>query len=295
MSKIIVVGSNRFVGFHLCTSFLNDGIEVKGYMHEPHKSESFLQDEMRSFLGRNANFTSVQIDEADQQLSIDSDTDVVYFTYFDAGDFHDSQFLRHKMKEANEALIQTITKCRQTKTKLVFLSSLRVFGEEQKEITEETVPIPDHREGKLMLHFEKMIEKAKSSDLQCMTIRVPTIYGPWQPLSMAYQHALIHKEKKEIIEEDTRHVLYIDDVVNALKSSQQASIKYDVVHLVNKQDKDWGRGAQLLNIKEIQEKENEFKESERAKEILNFYPKVSIREGMYQQMRHTRTIFSYRS
>ncbi|WP_110114566.1 NAD(P)-dependent oxidoreductase [Bacillus sp. CGMCC 1.16541] len=295
MAKVIVVGSNRFVGFHLCTSFLNEGIEVKGYTHEAHKGESSLQEEMLAFLGRNANFTSEQIEDENWQLTIDSDTEVVYFTYFDGGDFDHLEFLREKMQDANKALIQTITTCRQTNTKLVFLSSLRVFGDEQTEITEETIPKPDHREGKLMLHFEKMIEKSTQPDFPCMIVRVPTVYGPWQPLAMCYQHTIIHKTQKQNVEEDTRHLLYIDDVVKALKVSQRVPFNYELVHLVNSQDREWGKGAHLLKIKGIEEKVNEFKESVKAKELLNFQPKVSIKEGMYQQMSHTRAMFSYMS
>jgi nucleoside-diphosphate-sugar epimerase len=43
MGNVVVIGANRFIGFHLCMAFLDEGTEVKGYTHSAHKEEDDLQ------------------------------------------------------------------------------------------------------------------------------------------------------------------------------------------------------------------------------------------------------------
>ncbi|MEK1831512.1 NAD-dependent epimerase/dehydratase family protein [Priestia megaterium] len=90
MGNVVVIGANRFIGFHLCMAFLDEGIEVKGYTHSAHKEEDDLQEEMKFFLGRNANYASTEVGESLDMIT--SETDVVYFTYFDGGDFYHPDF-----------------------------------------------------------------------------------------------------------------------------------------------------------------------------------------------------------
>jgi UDP-glucose 4-epimerase len=147
MGNVVVIGANRFIGFHLCMAFLDEGTEVKGYTHSAHKEEDDLQEEMKFFLGRNANYASTEVGESLDMIT--SETDIVYFTYFDGGDFYHPAFLRQEMQKAQQVLIQALNKCRQFNIRFVFVSTMRVFGDQQRKIEETTIPEPDSSEGRL--------------------------------------------------------------------------------------------------------------------------------------------------
>lgn len=51
MGNVVVIGVNCFIGFYLCMVFLDEGIEVKGYIYFVYKEEDDLQEEMKFFLG----------------------------------------------------------------------------------------------------------------------------------------------------------------------------------------------------------------------------------------------------
>ncbi|MEK1831513.1 NAD-dependent epimerase/dehydratase family protein [Priestia megaterium] len=87
-------------------------------------------------------------------------------------------------------LIQALNKCRQFNIRFVFVSTMRVFGDQQRKIEETTIPEPDSSEGRLYVHFERMIEKYKDDGWPIIIVRTPTLYGPWQPLSMCYSKIL---------------------------------------------------------------------------------------------------------
>ncbi|MFC3883713.1 NAD-dependent epimerase/dehydratase family protein [Bacillus songklensis] len=298
MKKVAVIGANRFVGFCLCDHFLKEGLEVTGYIHQAHDYETALQEEMELFLGRNANFTSERMEEKKPLFYPKEQFDAVYFTFFDQGDFRDASFFREKIKQGHKALVDCISYCLQSKAKLVFLSSLRVYGTKQEVIGEKIIPNPDHREGRLFFHFEKMVTKFTQSALSYVIIRVPTVYGPWQPFSAAYQQAciqLVTREEKAIeVEEDRRDVLFIDDVVYTVAKCTDASPSSSIIHLYSGQHSQWEQGADLLNIS-YEPRESKF---EGITDGLNrrekpFAPYTSIREGVQRQKHHTRQLFSH--
>jgi UDP-glucose 4-epimerase len=290
MGNVVVIGANRFIGFHLCMTFLDEGTEVKGYTHSAHKEEDDLQEEMKFFLGRNANYASTEVGESLDMIT--SETDVVYFTYFDGGDFYHPDFLRQEMQKAQQVLIQALNKCRQFNIRFVFVSTMRVFGDQQRKIEETTIPEPDSSEGRLYVHFERMIEKYKDDGWPVMIVRTPTLYGPWQPLSMCYSKNIAGYEEAFTIMEGTDFIIYIEDAVSALRRCKTSAYSYEVVHLVEEKLQPWSAGANIthMEVKEeaVQEK---YEISRKAKELLHFSSKVTAKEGIYLQKKHMRTFF----
>ncbi|HWO98046.1 MAG TPA: NAD(P)-dependent oxidoreductase [Bacillus sp. (in: firmicutes)] len=293
MKKIAVVGANRFVGFGLCDYFLKEGMEVIGYTHQAHERERMLQEEMEMFLGRNANFIVKKIEDGEVLFGPTDQFDVIYFTYFDQGDFQDTSFFREKMKQAHQVLVKCISYCLQSKTKLVFVSSMRVFGSQQTMIGEDVIPRPDHREGRLFLHLEKMVTKFSAEDFPHVIVRIPTVYGPWQPLTAAYQQACVqHVTKKHSViqsEEDTRDVLFIDDVVQSLAGCRSQSPS-SIIHFSSGKVNGWEQGADLLQVP-YEPKVSTGSLSLNKKEEL-FSCHTGMEEGIRRQKLHTRQILS---
>lgn len=295
MEKIAVVGANRFVGFCLCDYFLKEGVEVRGYTHQAHEKELMLQEEMEMFLGRSANFIVNKIEDREPLFnSIDDQFDVVYFTYFDQGDFQDASFFREKMKQAHQVLIKCISYCLQSKAKLIFVSSMRVFGSQQAITSEDVTPDPDHSEGRLFLHLEKMVTKFSAEKLPHVIVRIPTVYGPWQPLAASYQQACVQQIIKNhsaaiSIEEDRRDVLFIDDVVQSLAHYGGHSIS-PIIHFSSGKINEWEQGAQLLQIPYEPKANTEILFLNKNTEA--FFSHTGIEDGIRRQKLHTGQIMS---
>lgn len=290
MEKIAVIGANRFVGFCLCDYFLKEGMEVTGYTHQAHEKEMMLQDEMEMFLGRSANFIVKKIGDKESLFDSADQFDVIYFTYFDQGDFQDASFFREKMKQAHQVLIKCISYCLQSKTRLIFVSSMRVFGSQQVITSEDVIPEPDHSEGRLFLHLEKMVNKFSTEKLPHVIIRLPTVYGPWQPLAASYQQACVQHVIKThsviSIEEDRRDVLFIDDVVQSLANYGGHSPS-SIIHFFSGKMNEWEQGAQLLQIPH-----EPMRSTEINKKAGSFSPHTGIEDGIRRQKIHTRQILS---
>lgn len=291
MGNFVVIGANRFLGFHLCTALLENGEEVSGSVHKAHTSETSLQNEMGLLLGRNANFEKRT--DRDVLEMITSETDAVYFAYFDGGDFYHDDFLREEMNNAYQTLRDVVKKCIQTHTKLIFTSSLRVFGKKQLKVREETKPEPDNSEGRLFLQFEQLIDKYREKGLMCIIVRIPNLYGPWQPLSMYYSQ-LLSNQKPADIREGTDYIAYIEDVVPAfLKCKEERANGNEVIHLLDQKIEKWEDGAQLLNKDYVEEnsRHEAYEYSKKAKTLLNYETKTTLKEGIRAQRRHMRTFF----
>ncbi|TYR79524.1 NAD(P)-dependent oxidoreductase [Priestia megaterium] len=290
MGNIVVIGANRFVGFRICTAFLENGEEVSGYTHPAHESEKSLQDEMKFLLGRNANFKTEEV--GNSLAAITHDTDIVYFAYFDGGDFYHSDFLRNEMNHAQQFLRDTLVKCTQTDTKFVLISTMRVFGKHQEMIDEHTLPEPDNSEGRLLFHFEQIVLKYKQSGLQCMIVRIPNVYGPWQPLSMCYSQAIIKRETPTI-REGTDCIAYIEDIVQSLVHCKDVATPYELIHLFDDQISEWNEGAKILHIQTIDDtnREDKYQVSEKGKQLLHYRSSTPLKEGIFAQKKHMRMLF----
>jgi nucleoside-diphosphate-sugar epimerase len=290
MKKAAVIGANRFVGFCLCDYLLKEGIEVSGYIHKAHSNETMLQEEMKMLLDRNANFKVSLIENTEALFDSMDEVDAIYFTYFDQGDFQDVSFFREKMKEAHQVLIKCISHCLQTETKLILLSSMRVFGAEQHQIGEDIEPKPDHSEGRLFLHLERMVTRFSREQLSYVIVRIPTVYGPWQPLAASYQQACLQQEEKReekiLIGEDRRDVLFIDDVVAFLAQCQKQP--FSLLHCLSGKTNQWENGADLLRIA-YESRQEEGGLSLQQKESL-FPFQTELKEGIRKQRLHTRNL-----
>ncbi|MDQ0247943.1 nucleoside-diphosphate-sugar epimerase [Bacillus fengqiuensis] len=293
MEKIAVIGANRFVGFCLCDYFLKEGMEIRGYVHQAHEKELMLQDEMEMFLGRSANFTVTKVEDRESLFDPTDQFDVIYFTYFDQGDFQDASFFREKMKQAYQVLIKCISYCLQSKTKLIFVSSMRVFGSRQAITSEDVIPDPDHSEGRLFLHLEKMVNKFSTEKLPHVIVRIPTVYGPWQPLTASYQQACVQHIKQNqsaiSIQEDRRDVLFIDDVVQSLADCGRHSPS-SIIHFSSGKMNEWEQGAQLLQIPYEPMASADILFLNKKAEVFSSH--TEIEEGIRRQKLHTRQILS---
>ncbi|KOO50284.1 NAD-dependent epimerase/dehydratase family protein [Priestia koreensis] len=294
MENVVIYGVNRFVGFQLCCYYLEQGVNVVGYTHPAHEEEDTLQEEMLLYLGRNANFSCEEMSGNLDVTHIHEQTLAVFFCFFDGGDFYHRSLVKTRIRDVHQWLMRALNHCVEKGTKTIFVSSLAVFNKQQQKITEETKPNPVTAEGKVYYHLEKVFQEHTSELSSAVVFRFPSLYGPWQPVSAAYQNAIVHK-KKEVnsIKEDTRNLLYIEDAVEAIRLCVEKNEISGILHVVSNEENAWRVGAEALQLKnEVQKTNNPFV-STKVKNELGFRPKVQVTKGVQNQLNHSRQLFAH--
>jgi len=182
MDKVIIVGIYEFIGFHLCLSLLEQGIEVTGIHLKTGREDLFLE-EKRLEIGRNSNFTEKEETYlVSEPLSVPTTVFIDYYSYY---------FKREESKLAS--VISTGTLKRHPYRFVVVL------------------PIQFCEVNTYKGLFPLLSDKERLSSI----FYLPTIYGPWQPTNYTFQQALIDPDEPIIVDdrEWTEDALYIDDTI----------------------------------------------------------------------------------
>ncbi|MBU8877454.1 hypothetical protein BGM26_00440 [Bacillus sp. FJAT-29790] len=267
MERAVIIGAFEFLGFHFCTSLLEQGYEVEGVHFDNPEGDPFLIDK-RMAVGRNANFnekeyqTWLPFAEIDQQTLI-----IIDFYDFYVQDnrnfFAESDFLEHFFGE-------NAIQIKETDSRIVFL-----------------LPIQWHSSTSEPIHRYLMNDQISS---QCFYL--PTVYGPWQPSAFVFQQFLLksmHGEKQISLNdrEWIYDVLYIDEVVEAIlmlaetKSAASCILKSDITDY-------WQKCASQLSIplEAINKYERNRPPEPRTINVKTLKSHIDFSEGIGKQRRH---------
>ncbi|UOK58829.1 NAD-dependent epimerase/dehydratase family protein [Bacillus sp. OVS6] len=178
MRKALIAGFGQFVGFALCSRLLEEGIGVDGYMNKyQDDQEQKIAEEKMMLIGRNALFENISsITEA-------KENDVIFYCIQDPTDQENRLDLNLLRDCADLSIKQKIP--------FILISSAEVFGEMQKEIEKDTVPVPSTENGKAHLKQESEIRELFGESEQFKIVRIPGLYGPWQPQSSFIHQSII--------------------------------------------------------------------------------------------------------
>ena len=292
MENAIVIGAFNFVGFKLCCRLLEEGIVVYG-VDTPESREDEFVEEKQLQIGRNANFSWQEVSECvffDNKGSNCYDT--VYYCLFDPSINMFSKGIDKCMNQTTKLLKEVIQYCNEYKIKLVLLSTIEVLGNQTVEMNDDTIPAPESDSGRLHLIEENLVKsETEKFNVNYVICRVPTIYGPWQPTHMMYQQLIIavmnKQEPKLEINENTRDIIYVDDVVDALINLAMPQFEKKSILLSSGKENQWYEGAKFLYERFPKEMVNTYHAPiplPKATKLVNFKPKTSIKEGIEKQV-----------
>lgn len=197
MDKAIILGVYNFVGFHMCHTLLNKGIEVNG-IHIEMDDEPFLEDK-RFEIGRNANFkektiTQWNTDENEEKVKSESLIISIYDFFM--------------LKE--EAVLQ-----RNSVT-----DALMQYLERNKSNRNVVIIVPVQMLSKNMPEFDMFLEQARGEINNVQIIYLPALFGPWQPSAFMFQQAIISSRQKTDISlserEWTGDALFVRDAAETI-------------------------------------------------------------------------------
>jgi len=218
LKRVLIVGVQQFIAFHLCSRILEEGVHVDGLFINP-KLNQYQKwvDEQMMWLGRNAELRIFETtDLEDIRLN---DYDVIYFCQIDP---HDPEWPK---KWGNEKILMNdlLSIAIEKNSPVILLSSYDIYGEDQTEIDHETVPQPTSQKGLFYLKAEKWLsQQFEKHSFPMLCVRIPTVYGPWQPpgqwMTDYLLEELAHSYKPTFAKKQslTRDLLYVEEAVEIL-------------------------------------------------------------------------------
>jgi len=166
--KILVAGSNGFIGSFLCKSLMKDGISVRGFdsqcnQGQPGSFECFTGDiRHRDIVSKAVK----SIDVVVHLIAMHHDFGISESEYFDVNE----KGTQNLLTCCSEAGIK----------KFIFFSSVAVYGTQTKPTNENTTPNPDTPYGSSKLAAEKVVMQWFKADptRQIVIIRPTVVFGP---------------------------------------------------------------------------------------------------------------------
>lgn len=192
MDRAVIIGAWGILGFHLSKRILEEGIEVDG-IHLDIGKNNHLIEEKRLEIGRNANFTELDMDF---DISVSTQKGTVLFI-----DFYDV-FMWKKEKQLleNERIRELLHEFRCEEGKVIFLLPIMLISCAQLEDIH----------TKLLQQIAIIKKKGRS----VQSFYLPTVYGHWPSEYMAFDKESILIQREFDI--NNRESLGMEDAINAI-------------------------------------------------------------------------------
>ncbi|WP_017152855.1 NAD-dependent epimerase/dehydratase family protein [Bacillus bingmayongensis] len=272
MKRVFIIGALSFVGYHLVNKMLAEEVEVYGLDFADLESMSKVSEEKLFLIGRNDLFTYSSIRDEDGWKTIETDNfDVVYFCLCEPN--RQSGFRNERI--ILQYLKRVIHMCERKQVKLNVLSSIEVAN------------VQDQSENKRL--FMKVEEEVEKANIHYSILRVPTLYGPWQPSFMTYHRLILseimEKECPLVQNENGADLLYVEDVCEYLWEKGKTIENLGVYNMVSGKKNLWEKGIILLNAEDKVEKTVKEVKREEIKSIC-IVKNTPLEYGLNKQLRH---------
>ncbi|QIR41103.1 NAD-dependent epimerase/dehydratase family protein [Tolypothrix sp. PCC 7910] len=316
MTKIIVTGAAGFIGSHLAEALLQQGKEVIGIDEVNDYYDPIFKRKNIAHLQVFPNFTLI---EEDIQLldwpALLQDVEVVYHQAAQAGvrASWGRGFRAYTERNINATqILLEAAKDAKNLQRLVFASTSSVYGDAETLPTHEGIPPrPVSPYGITKLAAERLCGLYhKNFGVPFVSLRYFTVYGPRQRPDMAF-----HKFFKAALEDEaipvfgdgqqTRDFTFISDAVAANLAAATAAnaigeifnigggSRVVLAEVLNTMEEIIGKPIKRNHIeKAMGDARHTAADVSKAREILGYQPKVSLREGLTQEWHWIKALYS---
>lgn len=313
--KCLVTGVAGFIGSHLAEHLLNDGHDVLGIdVFTDNYARAFKQNNLQA-LQKQASFTFLEADLNQTDLvALLSDVTWVFHQAGQAGVRaswgQDFALYTAANISATQRLLEAATRAPGVQ-RFVNASSSSIYGNAPTlPVTEETLPQPVSPYGVTKLAAEHLCSLYwHNYCVPTVTLRYFTVYGPRQRPDMAF-----HKFLKAMLQDadftiyddgyQTRDFTYVADIVEAnIQAAQAPDAIGQVFNIAG------GSRVQLREVIQTMETltgkqarihyeppargdvRDTFADTSRARRILGYEPRVSLREGLEAEVAFLRKLY----
>ncbi|MBD2212374.1 NAD-dependent epimerase/dehydratase family protein [Nostoc linckia FACHB-104] len=316
MTKIIVTGAAGFIGSHLAEALLQQGKEVIGIDEVNDYYDPIFKRKNIAHLQVFPNFTLI---EEDIQLldwpTLLQDVEVVYHQAAQAGvrASWGKGFRAYTERNINATqVLLEAAKDAKNLQRLVFASTSSVYGDAETLPTHEGIPPrPVSPYGITKLAAERLCGLYhKNFGVPFVSLRYFTVYGPRQRPDMAF-----HKFFKAALEDEaipvfgdgqqTRDFTFISDAVAANLAAATVpnaigeifniggGSRVVLAEVLNTMEEIIGKPIKRNHIeKAMGDARHTAADVSKAREILGYQPKVSLREGLTQEWHWIKALYS---
>ncbi|ENQ3107553.1 hypothetical protein SAMN04488168_103153 [Bacillus sp. 491mf] len=273
MKRVVIIGALTFVGYHLVQKFLKEEVEVYAFDFDNMSSMSKVNEEKLCLIGRNALFIYSSLRDREGWEALEEhEIDVVYFCLCEPNQqraFRNERLILRYVKSV-ESL------CKRKEINCIMLSSKKVNQIDSND--------------KNGLFFQTIEGEIKKGGADYCILRVPAVYGPWQPSFMAYHHIILAQLKQRTIslpiEECTCDLLYVEDVANYLYTIGQEKMEMNIYTLCSEEKNRWQKGIDILQKRgRVQVQKKECLKGDEEKKIV-VPSEFSLEKGMLRQISH---------
>lgn len=303
--RVLITGSAGFIGYHLCESYLKDGVAVLGIDNINNYYDTKLKKNRLNQLKKYNNFIFENLDisnknKLEKKFNSFKPSNVVNLAA-QAG-------VRYSLKnpfayvESNlVGFVNIVELCKQFKVNgLVYASSSSVYGgnDQIPFSTNHRVDSPislyaaTKRSNELIAHSYSHLH-----DLHTTGLRFFTVYGPWGRPDMAmfiFVKKLLNDEPIPVFNDGDmkRDFTFITDIINGTRNAVEKNFKCEVFNLGNNKSENLMDVVSLIE-KNLQKKANieflpiqpgdvkeSFADIEKSRLMLNYNPKINIDVGI---------------
>ena len=247
--KILITGSDGFIGFHAAQEFLRRGWTVVGIDNFCDYYDVRLKRDRSAVLRKLPGYSEQEMDICDlaglKRVFADEAPDVVLNLAAQPGVRYSIDHPFVYQKTNLEGFLNILECCRHSPKvpKLVFASSSSVYGGNKKMPFEESDPVDNpvslyaatKKANELMAHTYAHLYK-----IQTIGLRFFTVYGDWYRPDMAlslFADAMLHDRKIKVFNHGDmlRDFTYVDDIVNGIVRVVEADglPLYDIFNIGN--------------------------------------------------------------
>lgn len=311
--KYLVTGTAGFIGSHIAKTLLDGGDEVRGIdCFTDHYPRPIKEDRIRPLMDyKNLEFVEDNILSTDLQKLL-QDVDVVIHEAAQPGvrsGWDDSfEIYSRNNIEATQKLLNASKGV--DIQKFIFASSSSVYGDAEEMPTTENCPTnPLSPYGITKLTCEHLCRIYwKYFGVPTIALRHFTVFGPKPRPDMAhtiFTRAILEGKQIELFGdgEQSRGFTYVSDIVDATISAANSQIENEVFNIgggtittINEMiailEEITGKKA-IINYTESSrgDARHTSPDISKAEKLLNYHPKVGIKEGLIEMVRSIREFY----
>jgi len=291
MGSILVTGGAGFIGSHLVERLVEEGysvIVVDNLLRGTLNNLSNVLDRVKFVKGDIGNY------ELMEELIKNSEVIFHLASFSRVIPSIENPELCFKINVEGTEIIARL--CSKYHGKLIFSSSREVYGTPKYLPVDESHPLnPENPYGASKVSGEKIIEAyAKSYGLNYVNLRLANVYGPRdfdRVIPIFIENALKGKDLIVYGADKILDFVYIDDVINAFIAAMDSNenqtlnigscVGVSIVELANLIKKVTGKEVGII-IKEKRKGEVDkfITDIRRAREALNWEPRINLEEGL---------------